>query len=179
MDDDGLFGPMIGAYRARPRAGDLGGSFARSGGPRQAGLPSAGAGSAEYGDAGRSDPQRAVSDLYQAHALGLIRLAVVMLGDRPAAEDVVQEALRSACDRGPVHAALRGSVARRPGPLAHLVVLSQNGMASTIASAPCVGITRLSARPACARSAASSRSVRSLPSNTAIIRMSDSLVATG
>ena len=30
--------------------------------------------------------------LYQAHALGLIRLAVVMLGDRPAAEDVVQEA---------------------------------------------------------------------------------------
>ena len=30
--------------------------------------------------------------LYQAHALGLIRLAVVMLGDRPAAEDAVQEA---------------------------------------------------------------------------------------
>ncbi len=30
--------------------------------------------------------------LYEAHALGLIRLAVVMLGDRPAAEDVVQEA---------------------------------------------------------------------------------------
>jgi hypothetical protein len=33
-----------------------------------------------------------VTALYQAHALGLIRLAVVMLGDRPAAEDVVQEA---------------------------------------------------------------------------------------
>lgn len=30
--------------------------------------------------------------LYEAHALGLIRLAVVMLGDRPTAEDVVQEA---------------------------------------------------------------------------------------
>ena len=30
--------------------------------------------------------------LYRAHALGLIRLAVVMLGDRPAAEDAVQEA---------------------------------------------------------------------------------------
>ena len=30
--------------------------------------------------------------LYREHALGLIRLAVVMLGDRPAAEDVVQEA---------------------------------------------------------------------------------------
>jgi RNA polymerase sigma-70 factor (sigma-E family) len=34
----------------------------------------------------------AVAELYAAHALGLIRLAVVMLGDRPAAEDVVQEA---------------------------------------------------------------------------------------
>ncbi len=30
--------------------------------------------------------------LYQAHAVGLIRLAVVMLGDRVAAEDVVQDA---------------------------------------------------------------------------------------
>ncbi len=37
-------------------------------------------------------PAEAVSALYQAHALGLIRLAVVMLGDRAAAEDVVQEA---------------------------------------------------------------------------------------
>jgi RNA polymerase sigma-70 factor (sigma-E family) len=33
-----------------------------------------------------------VTALYQAHGVGLIRLAVVMLGDRPAAEDVVQEA---------------------------------------------------------------------------------------
>jgi RNA polymerase sigma-70 factor (sigma-E family) len=33
-----------------------------------------------------------VSALYQAHAVGLIRLAVIMLGDRAAAEDVVQEA---------------------------------------------------------------------------------------
>jgi RNA polymerase sigma-70 factor (sigma-E family) len=37
-------------------------------------------------------PDQAVTALYQAHALGLIRLAVIMLGDRPAAEDVVQEA---------------------------------------------------------------------------------------
>jgi RNA polymerase sigma-70 factor (sigma-E family) len=37
-------------------------------------------------------PAEAVTTLYQAHALGLIRLAVVMLGDRAAAEDVVQEA---------------------------------------------------------------------------------------
>jgi RNA polymerase sigma-70 factor (sigma-E family) len=34
----------------------------------------------------------AVTAVYQAHALGLIRLAHVMLGDRAAAEDVVQEA---------------------------------------------------------------------------------------
>jgi RNA polymerase sigma-70 factor (sigma-E family) len=33
-----------------------------------------------------------VTALYEAHALGLVRLAVVMVGDRPAAEDVVQEA---------------------------------------------------------------------------------------
>jgi RNA polymerase sigma-70 factor (sigma-E family) len=33
-----------------------------------------------------------VAALYEAHALNLIRLAYVMLGDRPAAEDVVQEA---------------------------------------------------------------------------------------
>jgi len=41
---------------------------------------------------GRADALEGVTALYQAHALGLIRLAVVMLGDRPAAEDVVQEA---------------------------------------------------------------------------------------
>lgn len=34
----------------------------------------------------------AVTALYQAHALGLIRLAHIMLGDRACAEDVVQEA---------------------------------------------------------------------------------------
>jgi RNA polymerase sigma-70 factor (sigma-E family) len=40
----------------------------------------------------RTDARAAVTALYQAHAVGLIRLAVVMLGDRPAAEDVVQDA---------------------------------------------------------------------------------------
>ena len=49
-------------------------------------------GSAEHGPAGPADARQAVTALYQAHALGLIRLAVVMLGDQPAAEDVVQEA---------------------------------------------------------------------------------------
>jgi RNA polymerase sigma-70 factor (sigma-E family) len=39
-----------------------------------------------------TDARAAVTALYQVHAVGLIRLAVVMLGDRPAAEDVVQEA---------------------------------------------------------------------------------------
>jgi RNA polymerase sigma-70 factor (sigma-E family) len=38
------------------------------------------------------DAEAAIGALYQVHALGLIRLAYVMLGDRPAAEDVVQEA---------------------------------------------------------------------------------------
>ncbi len=33
-----------------------------------------------------------VTALYEAHAFGLVRLAVIMLGDRPAAEDVVQDA---------------------------------------------------------------------------------------
>jgi RNA polymerase sigma-70 factor (sigma-E family) len=33
-----------------------------------------------------------VTALYEAHASGLIRLAVIMLGSRPAAEDVVQDA---------------------------------------------------------------------------------------
>jgi RNA polymerase sigma-70 factor (sigma-E family) len=38
------------------------------------------------------DVEAAVTALYQVHAVGLIRLAVVMLGDRATAEDVVQEA---------------------------------------------------------------------------------------
>ena len=39
-----------------------------------------------------NDATSGVTALYQAHAVGLIRLAVVMLGDRAAAEDVVQDA---------------------------------------------------------------------------------------
>ena len=62
-------------------------------------------------------PAEAVTALYQAHALGLIRLAVVMLGDRPAAEDVVQEAFcglyrrwHSLADTGKALAYVRSSV---------------------------------------------------------------------
>jgi RNA polymerase sigma-70 factor (sigma-E family) len=46
--------------------------------------------SADVG-AGAGDRAAAVSALYAAHALGLIRLAHIMLGNRQAAEDVVQE----------------------------------------------------------------------------------------
>lgn len=42
-------------------------------------------------DAGQ-DATAGVTALYHAHAVGLIRLAIVMLGDRVAAEDAVQEA---------------------------------------------------------------------------------------
>ena len=38
------------------------------------------------------DAEHAVTALYQEHAVGFLRLAVVMLGERPAAEDVVQDA---------------------------------------------------------------------------------------
>jgi RNA polymerase sigma-70 factor (sigma-E family) len=39
-----------------------------------------------------TDAEAAVTALYRNHAVGLIRLAVVMLGDRAAAEDIVQDA---------------------------------------------------------------------------------------
>lgn len=42
--------------------------------------------------AGTRDRAAAVTALYAGHALGLIRLAHIMLGNRQAAEDVVQEA---------------------------------------------------------------------------------------
>jgi RNA polymerase sigma-70 factor (sigma-E family) len=53
-----------------------------------------GTGTVRPADAGQV-PGREVTALYEAHALSLIRLAYVMLGDRPAAEDVVQEAFLS------------------------------------------------------------------------------------
>ena len=47
---------------------------------------------AEDTDAGAWTAERHVTSLYQAHALSLARLALVMLGDAAAAEDVVQDA---------------------------------------------------------------------------------------
>jgi RNA polymerase sigma-70 factor (sigma-E family) len=58
------------------------------------------------GAASGSDAGLAVTALYAEHALGLTRLAFIMLGDRFAAEDVVQEAfcgLYRAWDRLPSH----------------------------------------------------------------------------
>jgi RNA polymerase sigma-70 factor (sigma-E family) len=43
-------------------------------------------------DAGAWTAERHVTSLYQAHALSLARLALVLLGDASAAEDVVQDA---------------------------------------------------------------------------------------
>jgi RNA polymerase sigma-70 factor (sigma-E family) len=42
-----------------------------------------------------------VTALYQAHALGLVRLAVLMIGDQPTAEDVVQDAFLGLYRRWP------------------------------------------------------------------------------
>jgi hypothetical protein len=39
-----------------------------------------------------TEAERHVTALYQAHALSLARLALLMLGDRDAAQDVVQDA---------------------------------------------------------------------------------------
>jgi RNA polymerase sigma-70 factor (sigma-E family) len=45
--------------------------------------------------------ERAVTELYAAHALGMIRLAHIMLGDQQSAEDVVQEAFYGLYRRWP------------------------------------------------------------------------------
>ena len=67
------------------------------------------------GDAmdGELDASQAVTAIYQRHALGLTRLAFLMLGDRQTAEDVVQEAfcgLYRAWDRMSDHANAVGYV---------------------------------------------------------------------
>ena len=69
------------------------------------------AGAARPADDGEAGASLAVTALYRGHALGLTRLAFVMLGDRQAAEDVVQEAfcgLYRAWDRLPDHGNVHG-----------------------------------------------------------------------
>jgi RNA polymerase sigma-70 factor (sigma-E family) len=58
-----------------------------AGGPKAARAPASTAAPGPAVTAGE-----AVTALYEAHALGMIRLAHIMLGDRQGAEDVVQEA---------------------------------------------------------------------------------------
>lgn len=61
--------------------------------------------------AGRPAADQAVSALFREHALGLTRLAFLMLGDRSTAEDVVQEAfcgLYAAWNRLPSHDKIGG-----------------------------------------------------------------------
>src|SRR5215469_1820850 len=57
-------------------------------GVRAAGLPGIGL----LRKHGRSAPADVVEDLYQAHGLALVRTAMVLVGDKPTAEDVVQDA---------------------------------------------------------------------------------------
>jgi RNA polymerase sigma-70 factor (sigma-E family) len=45
------------------------------------------------------DARHYVSALYRAHALALVKLAVLMTGDQPTAEDVVQDAFLGLCRR--------------------------------------------------------------------------------
>src|ERR1700721_3758780 len=59
-----------------------------AGAPAAARLPVSAAGAGPLVSAA----EEAVTALYEAHALGMIRLAHIMLGDRQSAEDVVQEA---------------------------------------------------------------------------------------
>jgi RNA polymerase sigma-70 factor (sigma-E family) len=66
------------------------------------------------------DAAAGVTQLYQGHAVGLIRLAIVMLGDRVAAEDAVQDAFiglyrhwDGLADPGKALAYLRSSVLNR------------------------------------------------------------------
>jgi RNA polymerase sigma-70 factor (sigma-E family) len=54
-------------------------------------MPGSGGADSDAEDGGRGAGQ-AVTAIYQEHALGLTRLAFLMVGDRQTAEDVVQEA---------------------------------------------------------------------------------------
>lgn len=61
-------------------------------GPDRSGPAGAARAALAAGTAARTPGDTLVSDLFQAHALGLVRLALMLVGDQPSAEDVVQEA---------------------------------------------------------------------------------------
>jgi RNA polymerase sigma-70 factor (sigma-E family) len=86
-----------------------GGSHTAAPGPGEQGVTRRPAGAGELN--GQADASIAVTSLYRAHALGLTRLAFIILGDRQAAEDVVQEAfcgLFRAWNRLPDHSRVQG-----------------------------------------------------------------------
>jgi RNA polymerase sigma-70 factor (sigma-E family) len=66
----------------------------RRGTPRGAGSPEPAPPAADQPIPGAADQQAGdlISDLYQAHALSLVRMAKLLLRDQPSAEDVVQDA---------------------------------------------------------------------------------------
>ena len=90
-----------------------------------------GASAVTSGPAGQ-DPGPEVTALYEAHALSLIRLAYVVIGDPAAAEDVVQDAFL-----GPVQAGGSRCVTR-PGPPAIYASSVVNGcrMVAAVEFAP-------------------------------------------
>jgi RNA polymerase sigma-70 factor (sigma-E family) len=47
---------------------------------------------ADSGGTGQADPDELVASLYRTHALIMVRAALVLVGDKPTAEDVVQDA---------------------------------------------------------------------------------------
>ena len=91
------------------------------------------------------DAGAVLTDLYERHALALIRLAYVMLGDRQAAEDVVQDAFAGLyrrwgqlADQAKAVPYLRASVLngcrsaiRRQRPVMELVELDSAGTSGT------------------------------------------------
>jgi RNA polymerase sigma-70 factor (sigma-E family) len=97
----------------------------------------------------RGTAEVAVTALYHEHALGLTRLAHVMLGDQGAAEDVVQEAFAGLFRRwaflddpakAPAYlrsAVLNGcrNVARRGAPPVHVEVIAADGADAALLAA--------------------------------------------
>jgi len=81
--------PAVGARSAPEPAGSL---ATTAGTPAPAGSLATTAGAPAPGEPLAATAGAAVAALYEAHALGMIRLAHIMLGDRQGAEDVVQEA---------------------------------------------------------------------------------------
>ena len=55
-------------------------------------VPASRAGPSAQPDPEGHDPREAVDDLFRRHALGLVRFALMLVGDQATAEDVVQEA---------------------------------------------------------------------------------------